>query len=384
MKLRTFLSIFLFCSPLLALGTNNLTVARAESASETETINAVTQNDNETKFILSSDFSAYNSNATSCTLTGSVSFTLTGGQYIQSNNSYYIKGGTDVVFKILMGRKNSKLNTTKNLAYFNVISVDGTTKYSASEYPSGTSFSEYEISVAVETTGNYYFNLGAYKTSDSSTCNKIKKMSITYTPYVEEPATPDISSDKFATEKTLSQMAFSYTKSVEGETTSYNVDEVVLRYGAKVDYANMWSSLDVKGYGVAVAKTNDLDGSSLTDLLNNKDLSDETVRAENENIKFAVGDLENVTRVNENDGLLVEDLEGQYVLFNARIVVPEGDYDTAVSALAYVVFEEDGMNKLALFQEVVGDSVANEANYYLNNGEQYNADVRNVLSSLAD
>ena len=97
-----------------------------------------------------------------------------------------------------------------------------------------------------------------------------------------------------------------------------------------------------------------------------------------------MGDLENVTRVNENDGLLVEDLEGQYVLFNARIVVPESDYDTAISALAYVVFEEDGMNKLALFQEVVGDSVANEANYYLNNGEQYNADVRSVLSSLAD
>ena len=384
MKLRTFLSIFLFCSPLLALGTNNLTVARAESASE----NLVVYDDSTTKF--SEEFGWFKaSGAVSSPVINGAYLQLTGGAYIESLNPYYVDASQPITFKIdKIATMPNKTNTSNgNRLTFSVLDIDGNVVDTITIKPSKTTNAELSYDFKLKNSGQYYFRITSdvdASTASRGKYTRIYKTHITYTPYVEQPATPDISSDKFATEKTLSQMAFSYTKSVEGETTSYNVDEVVLRYGAKVDYTNMWSSLDVKGYGVAVAKTNDLDGSSLTDLLNNKDLSDETVRAENENIKFAVGDLENVTRVNENDGLLVEDLEGQYVLFNARIVVPESDYDTAVSALAYVVFEEDGMNKLALFQEVVGDSVANEANYYLNNGEQYNADVRNVLSSLAD
>ena len=72
----------------------------------------------------------------------------------------------------------------------------------------------------------------------------------------------------------------------------------------------------------------------------------------------------------------------EFVLFNGRIEVPEANYDTGINAVSYVVFEENGVNKTSLLTEVVNDSVVNQANYYLANGE-YNEDVTNALTLLA-
>ena len=381
MKLRNVLTLAILCGSYLLAGNSQA----VEVSAATNEVVAVSYNNAETKFKLEDTFTAHKSNDDSLNLTGSATFKLYGGQYIRSVESYYVAADTDVVFTINYGRVNSKESTTKNKSIFSVISASNASlKYYAEQRPNGTAYSTaVDVKVSVAEEGYYYFDLASYSSSDSSTCNKINQLKVTYTspdPVVEEPEV-EVSSDKFSEQHTLSQLALSYSKTVRDDEVLYTVDETVLRYGAAISYVE-WSALNVKGYGVAVAKNEDLNGATLTELLSKSDLSDSSVRESVENVKFAVGDVENVTRVNPVDDLFVEDAEGEYVLFNARIVVPEANYATGVNAVAYVVFEEEGVNKVSLLTEVVNDSVVNQASYYLANGE-YNSDVTNVLELLA-
>lgn len=382
MKSKHLLSIMLLCTPLLLMEANNLTLVQAEAATE----NVIVYNQDTKEF--NNDFGWYTSSGekSSPVLNGSY-LQLTGGAYIESSNAYYIEGGTTVTFKIDRISTVVKSTTTSNgnRITFSVYDENKNIIDTETIKPSKTTNGEMVSELDIEQTGNYYFRITSDSTSSTASgkyYTRIYTTHITYTPHVEQ-TTPDIYSDKFAAEKTLSQMAVSYSKSVVDESVNYDVNEVVLRYGARVDYENMWSSLDVISYGVAVAKTNELNGATLTELLNNNDLSDAAVLASYENVKFAQGDVDNVTRVNAVEDLFVEDQNGEYVLFNARIVVPESDYNTLVNAVAYVVFEEDGVNKVSLFEEVVGDCVVKQANWYLDNGE-YSEDVTNVLSLLAE
>ena len=91
-----------------------------------------------------------------------------------------------------------------------------------------------------------------------------------------------------------------------------------------------------------------------------------------------MGDMDNVARVNADGDLFVKDAEGEYVLFNARLSVPSSNYHTEINAVAFVVVA----GKTVLFEEVVRDSVASQARYYLDNGS-YSGDVYDVLNILA-
>ena len=377
MKSKLFLPIILLCSPLMLMGTNNPALVKAESATETIDVLA----DDGSGLALTEDVSFYSYDGDEKDATYAGTYLKFYGGYIQTVEPKFIAGGSTIDISLTVTNSGSYGGTTHGLtAYIFNEAMEEVGKQGIS--PRASSKTTVTSQLEVSETGKYYIRLEAKSGATSSKYNKLYASSFTYTPYVEQAA-PDISSDKFTSEKTLSQMAFSYSKSVVDENVNYNIDEVVLRYGAKIDYQNMWASLNVKSYGVALAKTDDLNGALLTELLQNVDLSDASVLASYENVKFAVGDVENVTRVNQNEDLFVEDAEGQYVLFNARVVVPETNYGTLVNAVAYVVFEEDGVNKVSLFEEVVGDCVVKQANWYLDNGE-YSEDVTNVLSLLAE
>lgn len=376
MKSKLFLPIILLCSPLMLMGTNNPALVKAESATETIDVLA----DDGSGLALTEDVSFYSYDGDEKDATYAGTYLKFYGGYIQTVEPKFIAGGSTIDISLTVTNSGSYAGTIHGItAYIFNEAMEEVGKQGIS--PRASSKKTVTSQLEVSETGKYYIRLEAKSGATSSKYNKLYASSFTYTPYVEQAA-PDISSDKFTSEKTLSQMAFSYSKSVVDENVNYNIDEVVLRYGAKIDYQNMWASLNVKSYGVALAKTDDLNGALLTELLQNVDLSDASVLASYENVKFAVGDVENVTRVNQNEDLFVEDAEGQYVLFNARVVVPETNYGTLVNAVAYVVFEEDGINKVSFFEEVVNDSVVNQANYYLENGN-YDDEVNDVLSLLA-
>lgn len=380
MKIKKVLGVVALLSSMpFAFNANNLThvVCAADVETEDETINLISQDPSDTRYYIPNmnlikcvDF---NEDGTAPTSTRDTFIKIWGGDYIETITPVTVIGGTTVHFyaRINPVGASSKASET-NRTYFNVYrdgKLVGSEAYKSLN--SKSNFQVLEFDTTIAETGEYTFRIGSHEESvynskkgSNSKYNKFYQTSVTYTT-VKKEILPD--------QRTLSQMAFSYSKDDEG---AYSIGDVVLRYGAVLPYVD-WSALDINAYGVALTKSSNLEG-SLSDLIGSADLSDPSARAGFDKVSFAMGDMDNVARVNADGDLFVEDAEGEFVLFNARLVVPSSNYDTEINAVAFVVVA----GKTVLFEEVVRDSVASQARYYLDNGS-YSGDVYDVLNILA-
>ena len=243
MKSKHLLSIMLLCTPLLLMEANNLTVVQAEAATE----NVIVYNQDTKEF--NNDFGWYTSSGekSSPVLKGSF-LQLTGGAYIESSNAYYIEGGTTVTFnidKISTIVKSSTTTSNGNRITFSVYDENKNIIDTETIKPSKTD-AEMVSELDIEQTGNYYFRITSDRTSSTATgkyYTRIYTTHITYTPHVKQ-TTPDIYSDKFAAEKTLSQMAVSYSKSVVDESVNYDVNEVVFKVNNEEIYKTVLKTLE--------------------------------------------------------------------------------------------------------------------------------------------
>lgn len=380
MKIKKVLGVVALLSSMpFAFNANNLThvVCAADAETVDETINLISQDPSDTSYYIPNmnlikcvDF---NEDGTAPTSTRDTFIKIWGGDYIETITPVTVIGGTTVHFYARINPAGASSTGSKtNRTYFNVYrdgKLVGSEAYKSLK--SKTGFQVLEFDTTIAETGEYTFRIGSHeesvydsKKAANSKYNKFYQTSVTYTT-VKKEILPD--------QRTLSQMAFSYSKDDEG---AYSIGDVVLRYGAVLPYVD-WSALDINAYGVALTKSSNLEG-SLSDLIGSADLSDPSARAGFDKVSFAMGDMDNVARVNADGDLFVEDAEGEYVLFNARLVVPSSNYDTEINAVAFVVVA----GKTVLFEEVVRDSVASQARYYLDNGS-YSGDVYNVLNILA-
>lgn len=380
MKIKKVLGVVALLSSMpFAFNANNLThvVCAADVETEDETINLISQDPSDTRYYIPNmnlikcvDF---NKDGTAPTSTRATFIKIWGGDYIETITPVTVIGGTTVHFyaRINPVGASSKVSKT-NRTYFNVYrdgKLVGSEAYKSLN--SKTNFQVLEFDTTIAETGEYTFRIGSQedsvydsKKASNSKYNKFYQTSVTYTT-VKKEILPG--------QRTLSQMAFSYSKNDKG---AYSIGDVVLRYGAVLPFVD-WSALDINAYGVALTKSSNLEG-SLSDLIGSADLSDPSARAGFDKVSFAMGDMDNVARVNADGDLFVEDAEGEFVLFNARLVVPSSNYDTEINAVAFVVVA----GKTVLFEEVVRDSVASQARYYLDNGS-YSGDVYDVLNILA-
>ena len=380
MKIKKVLGVVALLSSMpFAFNANNLThvVCAADVQTEDETINLISQDPSDSRYYIPNmnlikcvDF---NEDGTAPTSTRDTFIKIWGGDYIETITPVTVIGGTTVHFYARINPVGASSTGSKtNRTYFNVYrdgKLVGSEAYKSLNSKSGFQVLEFDTTIAE--TGEYTFRIGSHEESvydskkvSNSKYNKFYQTSVTYTT-VKKEILPD--------QRTLSQMAFSYSKDDEG---AYSIGDVVLRYGAVLPYVD-WSALDINAYGVALTKSSNLEG-SLSDLIGSADLSDPSARAGFDKVSFAMGDMDNVARVNADGDLFVEDAEGEFVLFNARLVVPSSNYDTEINAVAFVVVA----GKTVLFEEVVRDSVASQARYYLDNGS-YSGDVYDVLNILA-
>lgn len=390
MKIKKVLGVVALLSSMpFAFNANNLTHVVCAADVETTTIAAIKANpENDFYYLFGDNFKAVDGSSDGAPSDNATAISLYGGDYIETINPVSVLGGTKVNFAITMkpSKSESKYNKTAYTIYVEVYKAGSSSPISSiSFYPKGNSNLEYnsatgsnfatsgDRSIAIAETGDYHFRISSSSGSSSKNHNKFKACSFTYTPYVAAPEEPDVGDPVLPDQRTLSQMAFSYSKNDEG---AYSIGDVVLRYGAVLPYVD-WSALDINAYGVALTKSSNLEG-SLSDLIGSTDLSDPSARAGFDKVSFAMGDMDNVARVNADGDLFVEDAEGEYVLFNARLSVPSSNYHTEINAVVFVVVA----GKTVLFEEVVGDSVASQARYYLDNGS-YSGDVYDVLNILA-
>ena len=380
MKIKKVLGVVALLSSMpFAFNANNLThvVCAADVETEDETINLISQDPSDTSYYIPNmnlikcvDF---NEDGTAPTSTRDTFIKIWGGDYIETITPVTVIGGTTVHFYARINPVGASSTGSKtNRTYFNVYrdgKLVGSEAYKSLNSKSGFQVLKFDTTIAE--TGEYTFRIGSHEESvydskkgSKSKYNKFYQTSVTYTT-VKKEILPD--------QRTLSQMAFSYSKDDEG---AYSIGDVVLRYGAVLPYVD-WSALDINAYGVALTKSSNLEG-SLSDLIGSADLSDPSARAGFDKVSFAMGDMDNVARVNADGDLFVKDAEGEFVLFNARLSVPSSNYHTEINAVAFVVVA----GKTVLFEEVVGDSVASQARYYLDNGS-YSGDVYDVLNILA-
>lgn len=380
MKIKKVFGILsLLCSMPLAFSANSFTNVVCAADAETATLDLIIQDPSDSSYYIPNtdliDCVDANNDGNAPSSSRATLIKLYGGDYIQTKVPVSVLGGTTVSFSVRVNPVGaSTTSSTYNRVCFSVFKdgeLVGSESYKSLSKKTGFQYITFETNIA--DTGDYTFRIASASNSTSSKYNKIYQTSITYTPYVAAPSEPEVSNPVLPGQRTLSQMAFSYSKDDEG---AYSIGDVVLRYGAVLPYVD-WSALDINAYGVALTKSSNLEG-SLSDLIGSADLSDPSARAGFNKVSFAMGDLDNISRVNADGDLFVEDAEGEFVLFNARLSVPSSNYHTEINAVAFVVVN----NKTVLFEEVVADSVQKQANYYLDNGS-YSGDVLDVLNILA-
>lgn len=147
--------------------------------------------------------------------------------------------------------------------------------------------------------------------------------------------------------------------------TTYTTTNNIIRFGALINYADIWSQLgDIQEFGVMVAKSADLDSTIKESYLTNK------------NIVTARGDLNAIVRVDATG--TTESENGEYVIFNARIPVPAENITTELTAAAYVKIGDE-----YLFLQQRSFSVKSLAQHYLDTTTFEDVDILGSLTALA-
>lgn len=147
--------------------------------------------------------------------------------------------------------------------------------------------------------------------------------------------------------------------------TTYTTTNNIIRFGALINYADIWSQLgDIQEFGVMVAKSADLDSTIKESYLTN------------EKIVTAKGELSKIVRVDATGTTESED--GEYVIFNARISVPVENITTELTAAAYVKIGDE-----YLFLQQRSFSVKSLAQHYLDTTTFEDADILGSLTALA-
>lgn len=176
--------------------------------------------------------------------------------------------------------------------------------------------------------------------------------------------------------ETKAQLAYDYTATTEGETTTYSITNVILRFGGMIKVSDYDAIKDhVKSYGVKLCSALPENTTSLKDALekgstfaDNKLITRETEVDDDHPIKATSSEK---TSDNQDE---------EYYLFNAYLEVPETNYDTVIYAVSYLKFEDDSI----VYLKERSGSVSSIAQEYLDNDKVTKTEaVSETLKQLA-
>ena len=155
------------------------------------------------------------------------------------------------------------------------------------------------------------------------------------------------------------------------EKVKYSTSNLKIRLGALVDYQNIWSKLSVDSYGVYAATKESIDSLNITSL--------KTYLQDNSSYSELIKNVSTTNqplRVDENG---LENTNGNFVMWNVIVNVPEVKYSADIYAVAYVKLT-DG-NFVYLNEKVT--SPTKEAEYYLSqDNANLSEDVINALKTI--
>lgn len=155
------------------------------------------------------------------------------------------------------------------------------------------------------------------------------------------------------------------------EKVKYSTSNLKIRLGALVDYQNIWSKLSVDSYGVYAATKESIDSLNITSLKTY--LQDNSTYSE---LIKNVSTTNQPLRVDENG---LENANGNFVMWNVIVNVPEVKYSADIYAVAYVKLTD---GKFVYLNEKV-TSPTKEAEYYLSQeNTDLSEDVINALKTI--
>lgn len=155
------------------------------------------------------------------------------------------------------------------------------------------------------------------------------------------------------------------------EKVKYSTSNLKIRLGALVDYQNIWLKLSVDSYGVYAATKESIDSLNITSLKTY--LQDNSTYSE---LIKNVSTTNQPLRVDENG---LENANGNFVMWNVIVNVPEVKYSADIYAVAYVKLTD---GKFVYLNEKV-TSPTKEAEYYLSQeNTDLSEDVINALKTI--
>lgn len=210
-------------------------------------------------------------------------------------------------------------------------------------------------------------NVKAIKLYGATSGNPISNLTVS-TNTINTPAINNeeilINNNSFTLTATKNQTRINTIKIILDGTT-YTTTNNIIRFGALINYADIWSQLgDIQEFGVMVAKSSDLDSTIKESYLTN------------DKIATAKGELSKIVRVDATGTTESED--GEYVIFNAKIPVPAENITTELTAAAYVKIGDE-----YLFLQQRSFSVKSLAQHYLDTTTFEDADILGSLTALA-
>lgn len=170
----------------------------------------------------------------------------------------------------------------------------------------------------------------------------------------------------------ITSISFKFdSEKVMVEKVKYSTSNLKIRLGALVDYQNIWSKLSVDSYGVYAATKESIDSLNITSL--------KTYLQDNSSYSELIKNVSTTNqplRVDENG---LENADGNFVMWNVIVNVPEVKYNADIYAVAYVKLT-DG-NFVYLNEKVT--SPTKEAEYYLSQeNTDLSEDVINALKTI--
>lgn len=155
---------------------------------------------------------------------------------------------------------------------------------------------------------------------------------------------------------------------------NYNIEKLVVRFGALIS-KELWDQLEnVTSFGVYVATKENLDELGLSGENRLKAYLKENTQVSEKINKVESTNLADLAVVDEN-GKVAEN--GSYYMFNALVNIPTEHFNSQLTAVAYVK-----LNDQTIFLNERVSSAVEEAKYYLNNSS-LSEDVMGALKYIA-
>ena len=169
----------------------------------------------------------------------------------------------------------------------------------------------------------------------------------------------------------ITSIAIPHTSVVE----NYNIEKLVVRFGALIS-KELWDQLEnVTSFGVYVATKENLDELGLSGENRLKTYLKENAQVSEKINKVESTNLADLAVVDEN-GKVAEN--GSYYMFNALVNIPTAHFNSQLAAVAYVK-----LNDQTIFLNERVSSAVEEAKYYLNNSSSLSEDVMGALKYIA-